>query len=202
MDFRHVPHLRDLSRAFVGQVVGPGDWALDGTAGNGHDTLFLVNLVGDIGKVFAFDVQQTSLDKTMARLEATGVSHRCEFCLGGHEQLAKALPEECKGKLKAGMFNFGYLPGSDKAITTKAKTSSEAVSRLFDYICPGGVISLHLYAGHAGGANEVKALTSLCGALPESEWRVAQYSIINKQRNREVLLLVERRHNQPVEADA
>ena len=48
MDFRHVPHLRDLSRAFVGQVVGPGDWALDGTAGNGHDTLFLVNLVGDV----------------------------------------------------------------------------------------------------------------------------------------------------------
>ena len=199
MDFRHVPHLRDLSRAFVGQVVGPGDWTLDGTAGNAHDTLFLVNLVGDTGKVFAFDVQQTSLDKTMTRLDATGVSHRCQFCLGGHEQIAKTLPEECKGKLKAGMFNFGYLPGSDKSITTKAKTSSEAVSKLFDYICPGGVISLHLYAGHAGGANEVKAITALCGNLPEAEWRVAQYSIINKQRNREVLLLVERRHDMPAE---
>ena len=64
MDFRHVPHLRDLSRAFVGQAVKPGDWALDGTAGNGHDTLFLVNLVGDAGKVFAFDVQKSSLEKT------------------------------------------------------------------------------------------------------------------------------------------
>ena len=74
------------------------------------------------------------------------------------------------------------------------------MSKLFDYICPGGVISLHLYAGHAGGANEVKVLTALCGALPESEWRVAQYSIINKQRNREVLLLVERKQDQFVEA--
>ncbi len=194
MDFKHVPHLRDLSRAFVGQVVKPGDWALDGTAGNGHDTLFLVNLVGDAGKVFAFDVQQTSLDKTLTRLEATDVSHRCQFCLGGHEQLTKTLPEECKGKLKASMFNFGYLPGSDKRITTKAKTSVEAVGNLLEYVCPGGVLSLHLYGGHAGGAGEIKAVMALCGELSEAEWRVAQYSILNKERNREVLLLVERRH--------
>ena len=199
MDFRHVPHLRDLSRAFVGQAVRPGDWALDGTAGNGHDTLFLVNLVGDAGKVFAFDVQKSSLEKTLSRLEATGVAHRCQFCLGGHEQLADALPEECVGRLKAGMFNFGYLPGSDRKVTTKVKTSVEAVSCLLEYVCPGGVISLHLYAGHSGGANEVKAITTLCGELPESEWRIAQYSIINKQRNREVLILGEKKPGLEVE---
>ena len=194
MDFKHVPHLRDLSRAFVGQAVKPGDWALDGTAGNGHDTLFLVNLVGDGGKVFAFDVQQASLDKTFARLEATGVSHRCQFCLGGHEQLTEILPGECRGRLKAGMFNFGYLPGSDKSVTTKAKTSVEALTQLLDYICPGGILSLHLYTGHAGGTKESKAITTLCEELPESEWRIAEYSILNKQRNREVLLLAERKH--------
>lgn len=193
MDFKHVPHLRDLSRAFVGQAVKPGDWTLDGTAGNGHDTLFLVNLVGDAGKVFAFDVQQAALDKTLARLEATGVGHRCKFCLGGHEQLEKELPAASKGRLKASMFNFGYLPGGNKTITTKAKTSVEAIRCLFDYISPGGVISLHLYGGHGGGATETKALMALCSELPENEWRVAQYSIINKQRNREVLILGEKK---------
>ena len=202
MDFRHVPHLRDLSRAFVGQAVKPGDWALDGTAGNGHDTLFLAGLVGDAGKVFAFDVQKSSLEKTLARLEATGVAHRCEFCLDGHEQLAENLPEACLGRLKASMFNFGYLPGSDRKVTTKVKTSVEAVSCLLDYICPGRVISLHLYAGHSGGANEVKAITALCEELPESEWRVAQYAIINKQRNQEVLILGEKRHNPEVEPNS
>lgn len=193
MDFKHVPHLRDLSRAFVGQAVKPGDWALDGTAGNGHDTLFLVNLVGDGGKVFAFDVQQAALDKTLTRLEATGVAHRCEFCLGGHELLEDELPKACKGRLKAGMFNFGYLPGGDKNIITKTKTSLEAIRCLLDYMSPGGVLSLHLYAGHSGGAGETKALMTLCGELPESEWRVAQYSIINKHRNREVLILAEKK---------
>ncbi len=193
MEFKHVPHLRDLSRAFVGQAVKLGDWALDGTAGNGHDTLFLVNLVGDAGKVFAFDVQQASLDKTLSRLEATGVANRCQFCLGGHERLAQVLPEDSKGRIQAGMFNFGYLPGSDKGVVTSAKTSLEAVRQLLDYIAPGGVLSLHLYGGHPGGAGEVKAITALCGALPDSEWRVAQYSIINKQRNREVLILAEKK---------
>ena len=180
MDFKHVPHLRDLSRAFVGQAVKPGDWALDGTAGNGHDTLFLVNLVGDAGKVFAFDVQKSSLEKTLSRLEATGVAQRCQFCLGGHEQLVEALPEDCCGRIKAGMFNFGYLPGSDRKVITKAKTSVEAISRLLEYLCPGGV-------------SEIKAIAALCEGLPESEWRIAQYSIINKQRNREVLILGEKR---------
>ncbi len=201
MSFRHVPHLRDLSRAFVGQVLKPGDWALDGTAGNGHDTLFLVNLIGDAGKVFAFDIQQSALEKTMERLDATGVAHRCKFCLGGHERLLEVLPRECLGKLKASMFNFGYLPGSDKEITTKQKTSVEAIAQLMDFICPGGVISLHLYAGHVGGAGELKAITSFCCALPYSEWRIAQYSIINKQRNREVLILGEKRRVEDEDRD-
>ena len=40
--------------------VGEGDIAVDATAGNGHDTLFLANLVGNDGYVYAFDVQQAS----------------------------------------------------------------------------------------------------------------------------------------------
>ena len=33
----------------------PGDMAVDATAGNGHDTIFLARLTGPQGKVFAFD---------------------------------------------------------------------------------------------------------------------------------------------------
>ena len=44
--------------------VSEGDIAVDATAGNGHDTLFLANLVGDNGYVYAFDVQKEAVDAT------------------------------------------------------------------------------------------------------------------------------------------
>jgi len=39
-------------------TVEEGDTVVDATAGNGHDTLFLAQLVGDSGQVYAFDVQK------------------------------------------------------------------------------------------------------------------------------------------------
>ena len=62
-----------------------GDAALDGTAGNGHDTLLLAQCVGG-GKVWAFDVQPQALQQTRRRLEEAGVS--AELICDGHEKLA------------------------------------------------------------------------------------------------------------------
>ena len=41
----------------VGQVLRPGDMAVDATAGNGADTLALARMVGPRGVVHAIDVQ-------------------------------------------------------------------------------------------------------------------------------------------------
>ena len=38
-----------------------GDYAVDATLGNGHDTCFLAKIVGDNGKVFGFDIQKRQL---------------------------------------------------------------------------------------------------------------------------------------------
>lgn len=40
------------------KVVEPGDFVIDATMGNGHDTAFLAELVGPSGEVFAFDIQK------------------------------------------------------------------------------------------------------------------------------------------------
>ena len=37
------------------------DYAVDATLGNGHDTCFLAEIVGDNGKVFGFDIQKRQL---------------------------------------------------------------------------------------------------------------------------------------------
>ena len=40
------------ARILLEKAVSPGDIAIDATAGNGHDTLFLAKLVGENGHVY------------------------------------------------------------------------------------------------------------------------------------------------------
>jgi predicted methyltransferase len=53
----------------VEKYVKNGDIVIDATAGNGNDTLALLNLVGDNGKVYAFDIQEEAIEKTKHLLE-------------------------------------------------------------------------------------------------------------------------------------
>ena len=54
---------------FIRDHVKEGDICIDATAGNGNDTLVLCELVGDAGKVFAFDIQEMAVKNTRERLE-------------------------------------------------------------------------------------------------------------------------------------
>ena len=66
--------------------VQPGDTALDGTAGNGHDTLFLAQCVGPMGRVIAWDIQPVALERTAALLAQHAVTW-VELIHGDHGEL-------------------------------------------------------------------------------------------------------------------
>lgn len=71
----------DIAHKMIKQMVKPGDFCIDATAGNGHDTEFLCSLVGESGRVIAMDIQQSAVDNTKARLAAAGFSRRAEVFL-------------------------------------------------------------------------------------------------------------------------
>ena len=50
-----------FARTLLQTAVKEGDYAVDATLGNGHDTCFLAEIVGDNGKVFGFDIQKRQL---------------------------------------------------------------------------------------------------------------------------------------------
>ena len=175
----------------------PWPVAVDGTAGNGHDTLFLARLVGERGLVHAFDVQPEALARTAARLAAEGLEERAALHGRGHEELAAALGAHggvsaSPRRVAVGMFNLGFLPGSDRGVTTRPDTTLAALDALLPLLAPGGLVSLHVYAGHPGGASEAAALDRYLAALGWERWRVARYEFANKPRNPERLLLVSR----------
>jgi len=143
-----------------------GDIAIDATAGNGHDTLFLAGCVGPAGKVFAFDIQKVALERTAAYL---GLFKNVNLLERSHAEMRESIPAEFHGHIAAVMFNFGYLPNSDKSIVTSAASSVAAVNATVALLRPGGWLSAILYTGHPGGAEEAEAVEAVLRELP-FEW--------------------------------
>lgn len=143
-----------------------GDCAVDATAGNGHDTLFLCRRVLPGGRVFAFDKQEAALANTRARLLENGVA-QADFTLihAGHETLSERLPETLRGRLAAVMFNLGYLPGSDKNLITRAATTLAAAAQALEWLRPGGLMTVVVYPGHEGGAEEAREIAAWAAGL-------------------------------------
>ncbi len=151
----------------VAEVLGSGDIAIDATVGNGHDTLFLASQVGATGKVYGFDIQQQALDSAWQRLEQAGQTSQVSLYHAGHEVMAMLLPESVAGRVKAVMFNLGYLPGGDKQRTTATSTTLAALQSALSLLAPGGVISLLAYTGHSGGREEAEQVKGWAAVLPQ-----------------------------------
>lgn len=151
----------------VAEVLHTGDIAIDATVGNGHDTLFLATQVGSAGKVYGFDIQQQALDSAWQRLEQAGQTAPVSLYHAGHEVMAMLLPESVAGRVKAVMFNLGYLPGGDKQRTTSTSTTLAALQAALSLLAPGGVISLLAYTGHPGGREEAEQVKGWAAALAQ-----------------------------------
>lgn len=195
-----VPSLAQIAHDAVGRAVaahaGAGPLLLvDATAGNGHDTLFLARAVGENGLVAAFDVQAESLTRVRERLKAEGLECRARLFRGGHERMEpvvrRLMEEGAPDRIAAVVFNLGFLPGSDKAVITRADTTLAALQAATRLVCAHGIVAVHMYSGHAGGREECEAVLAFGEGLPWREWRALAVVQHNKPRNKEWLLVLE-----------
>lgn len=150
--------LTHLAHDLLRPVIQSGDQVLDATVGNGHDTCFLAECVGETGRVLGLDIQESALRVTRSRLDQVGLGGRVELIQSGHEGLERLLPEAMRGQLRAAMFNLGYLPGGDNNLITRPDTTLTALSVTLAHLLPDGLISVMVYRGHAGGDEEYRAI--------------------------------------------
>ena len=157
------------------QVVRPGDTVVDATLGNGHDTCMLAELVGERGHVIGFDIQAEAVSRAEAALREAGLLAQCELYALGHEHMAEIVREP----VRAVVFNLGWLPGGDKAITTRWETTRQAVSGALARLLPGGICTICAYPGHAAGDEERAALTDFLAALRPQAFNVLHHRFLN-----------------------
>lgn len=169
-------------------TVEAGDIAIDATAGNGHDTALLAELVGENGHVYAFDVQQQAVDSTIARLTTLGFQERCDVILDGHEKVAHYVT----APIKAAVFNLGYLPGADHSVVTKPSTTVMSLEAILKQLVVGGIIVLVIYHGHEGGKEERDRVIDFTASLPQKQINVLRYEFINQKNDPPFIIALEK----------
>ena len=168
--------LLELQKSFILMCLKDGDVCADFTMGNGHDTLFLSQTVGKNGHVYAFDIQRSALESTYQRLNDAGCVDNCTLINDSHSNLKNYI--NCK--IKAGMFNLGYLPGSgDKTVTTMRKTTLPAVKDALSILDSNSILLVAVYPGHAEGAKEGKELDEFFKTLDRRCVSVSKFQIVN-----------------------
>ena len=144
-----------------------GATAIDATAGNGHDTLFLAQCVGETGEVFAFDVQAQALASAKQHLQAHAIQTSITWIHAGHEDMLKHIPIDKQKHIQVITFNLGYLPHGDRHITTQPKHTLMALNASLSLLAQGGIVSILAYTGHAGGREECEAIKAWASALSD-----------------------------------
>lgn len=158
-----------LAAERLGSTAGVQAIAVDATAGTGADTLMLAQAAGAGGQVYSFDIQQQALDRTSERLgkyEYPDRLARIKLVLDSHDRMKEHIPAELHGRLQAVMFNLGYLPAGDTSVITRPESTLPALTAALELLDVRGVLTIVLYPGHPGGAEEAEAVQQWASSLP------------------------------------
>jgi len=177
MDRRPSFSALDIVQKILREHVKPGDLCIDATAGRGNDTAFLAEIVGEKGRVIAFDIQEDAVESTRSLLSEKGLSDRAQVFLESHSEMGKyAAP----GSVSCITFNFGWLPKGDHNIFTKKETSIPAIEAGLDLLKEDGIMTLIIYYGRETGFEEKDALLEFLPTLDSSKYTVVEMPFINR----------------------
>lgn len=168
------PHLY-LAKKYWKEHLKPESLVIDATLGNGHDTLFLSELVSEI---YAIDIQKCAIESAKKHLLEKNVSlDKIHFIEGSHEDLSSLPTADLV------IYNLGYLPGGDKSITTKTNSSLLSVKSALKRLRPKGAISIMCYPGHLEGEKEEEALMRFLETLDSQEFQVCHHRFVNRPKS-------------------
>lgn len=168
-----------LVHKILEENVKKGDLVIDATAGRGYDTAFLCELVGESGKVIAFDIQEEAVESTRALLDEEGYKN-AEVHLDSHENMGSYA---VSGEVSAVVFNLGYLPKGDHSIYTHAESTEKAVSAALELLKKGGIVCVSVYYGGDSGYEEKNALAEWFKTLDDKRFQVIKVEFYNWKKD-------------------
>lgn len=167
--------LTGIAQDAVSAALQSGAVAVDATAGNGHDTVFLARCVGADGRVFAIDLQASAIDATRRRLDAANLLDRVTLINACHSALGEHLADAATGGIAAVMFNLGFLPGGDRSLISQPVTTIAAIDAALQHLRDAGIASIMSYRGHPGGNEETRSVADYIERLSGSDCDIERF---------------------------
>ncbi|HZK33542.1 MAG TPA: class I SAM-dependent methyltransferase [Tissierellaceae bacterium] len=191
MGYKEIVNTKKITREIIFKHVDEGSSVLDCTVGNGNDTVYLADLVGDSGKVYGFDIQNQALENTLKKLINQNIENRVKLIKDSHENIDLYIEE----KLDLIIYNLGYLPGGDKNIKTNKESTLISINKALNLLNRNGIILITCYTGHVGGLEEKNGVENLLKALDQRKYNVLKYDFINQINSPPILYGVEKNKN-------
>lgn len=170
----------EYAHHFMKSHIEAGDICIDATAGNGYDTQFLCEMVGEKGCVLAFDIQEMAIENTKKRLEEQGILNSAKLYLESHENMGKYAKEE---SVSCVVFNLGYLPGGDHKCSTHSESTIYAMEIALRLLKKNGLLSVTIYSGGDSGFEEKNAVLQWMKALDSKKYLVIVSEYYNRPNN-------------------
>lgn len=186
---KYLTKITDINKLYLENILNEGDIVVDATMGNGYDTKYLAQKVGEDGFVYSFDVQESALKSTEKKLKKENLEDRVKLILDGHENMDKYIDKE----VSCVLFNLGYLPRADHMIITKPETTIQAIKHSLNLLKPHGIISISIYTGHPGGMEEKNSIYDFIKDLDQSKFNVLESGFVNQINNPPQLVLIEKK---------
>jgi SAM-dependent methyltransferase len=161
----------------ISHIVSAGDFVVDATCGNGFDTLFLSDAVGEQGRVLALDVQDLAIDRTRERLGRG--RENVTLLKRSHDELEAILKDHSWSSPRLVLFNLGYLPGGDQDFVTSAATTIPALRQALSVLARDGTVIAVLYTGHSGGLEEAETVVEWALDLDPKQYSVSKHQWLN-----------------------
>ncbi len=177
-----------ISHEIIKCYLKDGDIAVDATSGNGNDTLYLAELVGDKGKVYAFDIQKVAINTTLEKLKKNKLEERVELINDGHQYMDDYISSE----VQVIVFNLGYLPGGDHNIGTKPESTIQAIDKSLELLKVGGIVMMVIYYGGDSGFTEKAAVLDYIEKLDYKKYTVLMMNYANWINNPPIAVCIEK----------
>ena len=98
-----ITQITELSKYILKEYIKSGDKVVDATLGNGNDAEFLAQIVGEQGRVYAFDIDSDAVEACKERFQSK--YPQIDFILDSHENLNMHV----KGTISAAIFNLAIF---------------------------------------------------------------------------------------------
>ena len=177
---------------------------VDCTAGNGHDTLYLSQLLAKTPlvayKLYYIDINPTAIMKTKDLLLKNQQNLvNCIGITGSHETFPSEIQAESVDIM---CYNLGYMPGNiddyqdGSRMCTKGSSTTISITNGLQLLKKGGLMTIIAYRGHEAGLEEEMEVKKILQKLDETKWRVSLTMNILVE-NSPVVYCVYRRNRTP-----